>query len=100
MSPVRQQGGALLMLMMVLGIVGAFFAVRMLGFSHQKTDQQQTALKLMRQAQEALLGFAAMNGRLPCPATAGSGGIESPIGGGVCLAPYSGFLPAATLQLS
>jgi type II secretory pathway pseudopilin PulG len=51
-------------------------------------------------AQEALIGFAIRNGRLPCPATAASNGIESPVGGGNCGAnARNGFLPAATLGM-
>lgn len=51
-------------------------------------------------AKEALIGFAMTNGRLPCPATAGSNGAESPAGGGACTNNFNGFLPAATLGLS
>jgi prepilin-type N-terminal cleavage/methylation domain-containing protein len=51
-------------------------------------------------AQEALIGFAIRNGRLPCPATSASNGIESPVGGGNCLGtPRNGYLPAATLGM-
>lgn len=48
------------------------------------------------QARELLLGFAIVNGRLPCPATAASAGDELPAGGGTCsmLPVYGGWLPA------
>lgn len=49
---------------------------------------------------EALLGFAAAQGRLPCPAQDGTTGIESPLGGGICTNPYDGFIPAVTLGIS
>lgn len=55
---------------------------------------------------EALLGFAAANGRLPCPASAGSNGVEAPAGGGTCTLfdPVDnvpvGYLPGATLGLA
>src|SRR5262245_33027123 len=57
-------------------------------------------------ARELLLGFAIVNGRLPCPATSTSNGIEAPAGGGACTgylpdAPEptgtTGFLPAVTI---
>lgn len=56
--------------------------------------------KTLADAREALLGFAMANDRLPCPASAASNGVESPVGGGVCTNPYDGFLPAVTLGLS
>lgn len=59
--------------------------------------QTQQALADIR---EALLGFAAANGRLPCPASATSNGIESPSGGGACTNPYDGFVPAVTLGIA
>lgn len=73
----------------------------------RKYDDTQ---RILDQAREALLGFAAANGRFPCPASSTSNGAEtfSPFGGnatnGACnptvaLAAdvYSGFLPAVTL---
>ena len=64
-------------------------------------DQQRIkdTQKTLDDARDALLGFAIANGRLPCPATATSNGVEVPAGGGVCTAPYNGFLPAATLGI-
>jgi len=56
--------------------------------------------KILDQAMEALIGFAAANGRLPCPASATSNGLEDPVGGGTCTHPYDGFYPAATLGAS
>ncbi|MFT4888059.1 MAG: prepilin-type N-terminal cleavage/methylation domain-containing protein [Pseudohongiellaceae bacterium] len=47
---------------------------------------------------EALYGFAQASGRLPCPATAGSNGLEAPAGGGNCTR-ANGFVPSATLGL-
>lgn len=60
----------------------------------------------LRASMEALLGFAAANGRLPCPATEASSGVEAPAGGGTCtlfnasdVVPV-GYLPGATLGLA
>jgi len=57
--------------------------------------------KQLDEIQQALIGFAIINGRLPCPATSTSNGVESPAGGD-CGSPnfYNGFVPAATLGLS
>jgi type II secretory pathway pseudopilin PulG len=54
----------------------------------------------LEEIREALVGFALANGRLPCPASATSSGIESPAGGGACTHPWNGFVPAVTLGLS
>jgi prepilin-type N-terminal cleavage/methylation domain-containing protein len=56
--------------------------------------------KQLDEIRDALLGFAVANGRLPCPASTTSNGLESPLGGGVCSNPYDGFVPAATLGIT
>ena len=53
-------------------------------------------------ALEALIGFAIVNRRLPCPATAGTTGDEALAGGsaatgGPCVTNFGGFLPARTI---
>jgi type II secretory pathway pseudopilin PulG len=65
----------------------------------------EEARRQLDEAKEALLGFAAAHGRLPCPASAASRGEESFAAGGdatsgACAAFHDGFLPAATLGLS
>jgi type II secretory pathway pseudopilin PulG len=57
------------------------------------------AQRQLEEIREALIGFALANGRLPCPASPTSAGVESPVGGGVCTHPYTGFVPAVTLGL-
>lgn len=96
----QQRGAALLMMLIVVGVLGAYYAVRAFGTPRQQVSQEKSALAAMVQAKDALLGFAAINGRLPCPATSASAGLESPLGGGACTLPYTGFLPAITLGLS
>jgi type II secretory pathway pseudopilin PulG len=61
--------------------------------------------RAMGDAREALLGFAAAHGRLPCPASESSAGEESFAPGGDatnggCSHFYDGFLPGAALGLS
>ncbi len=49
-------------------------------------------------ARDLVLSYAVVNGRLPCPATAGSAGDESPAGGATaCTSSYGGWLPARTI---
>ena len=61
--------------------------------------------RLLDDARESLLAFAAANGRLPCPATGASRGEESFAPGGDstngnCARFYDGYLPGATLGLA
>ncbi len=67
--------------------------------------RSQQTQKQLKEAIEALIGHAAANGRLPCPATAASNGQESFAAGGSalngnCSNFQDGFLPAATLGLA
>lgn len=68
--------------------------------AQRKTTETQKTLEEIR---EALVGYAIRHGRLPCPATNTSKGIESfvgAVGASACANAYSGFVPAATLGLS
>lgn len=68
-----------------------------------QVEQRKTneTLKQLDEIQQALIGYALTNGRLPCPASNTSNGIESPsTGTGVCDYPYNGFVPAATLGIA
>ena len=61
--------------------------------------------RILEDAREAVLGFAATHGRLPCPATAPGRGEESCATGGDSLTGncsnfHDGFLPAASIGLS
>jgi hypothetical protein len=83
----HQKGAALMMLLMMLGVLGSFFAMQLIGQASQQVEKERATQKLLVEARDALLGFAATFGRLPCPASATSNGIESPVGGGVCTNP-------------
>ncbi len=60
-------------------------------------DETRTQLDEIK---EALIGYAVIKGRLPCPASSTSHGVEDPSGGGACNHFYDGFVPAVTLGLS
>lgn len=70
-----------------------------LSAQHENLASSETQRRL-NEARDALLGFAAANGRLPCPAAPATTGVELPAGGGTCTNPWDGFLPAITLGLS
>jgi prepilin-type N-terminal cleavage/methylation domain-containing protein len=92
---------------MVLFIIALLMGSLMLPLSAQDDARKsQETAKTLSEVQNALLGFAAATGRLPCPANTLSKGKEDPDGGGVCVmfnvadvVPV-GFVPAATLGLS
>ena len=83
--------------------------------AQQERVQNERTQARLEAAREAILGFAQAHGRLPCPATLASTGLESFCSNatgncgaattttqahGRCFAPYDGFVPAATLALA
>jgi type II secretory pathway pseudopilin PulG len=73
-------------------------AMSTLSSQQERRDAEETARRL-NTAVDAVIGFALVNKRLPCPAVAASSGIESPATGGACTTNFGGFLPAQSLGL-
>ncbi|HWV89541.1 MAG TPA: type II secretion system protein [Burkholderiales bacterium] len=94
----RQRAFTLVEVAVVLAIIGLLLGSLMYTLSAQ-TEQRARGetQRTLEQAREAILGYAVAHGRLPCPASAASMGVESPAGGGDCTNYYDGFLPAVTL---
>lgn len=92
-------GFTLVEMAIVLVILGFVLGALLLPLQAQRelAFQAQTEATLQN-AKRALLGFAQSRGRLPCPATLASSGMEQPLGGGACTQSV-GFLPAATLGI-
>jgi hypothetical protein len=66
--------------------------------------RQEALRRQLDDARDAVMGFAASQGRLPCPAIDGGNGLEAFAAGadastGACADFYGGYLPAATLGL-
>lgn len=101
MTTRRHQGGfSLVELALGLVIVATLLAGLLVPLASQVEQRRwDETRRLLEEAREALLAFAAVNARLPCPATDASNGAEAPPGGGACSV-QAGFLPAATLGLS
>lgn len=99
-SPKRNRGFSLVELAIVMVIVSLLAGGLIVSLSAQMelANTAETQRRLA-DARLALLGYAAANGRLPCPAAPDSTGVESPSGGGACTNPWNGFLPAITLGL-
>jgi type II secretory pathway pseudopilin PulG len=94
----RARGFTLTELAVVFLIVSIMLATAMYTLSAQteQRDFEETRRRL-EAARELVLGFAVVNGRLPCPATATSGGSEAITTPPNCDSPYGGFLPARAL---
>jgi prepilin-type N-terminal cleavage/methylation domain-containing protein len=108
MKPAAQNGFTLIELAVVLMIVGLLLGGMLVPLSAQLDQRNFTdTRKTLDDIQQALIGYAIINGRLPCPASSTSNGVESfdtGSGGnatnGKCLIFYTGFVPAATLGIA
>ena len=91
-------GFSLVELAIVLLVVTLMLSSLLYTLSAQ-TEQRnfEDTRRRLEQARELVLAFAIVNGRLPCPATAASAGVEDPVGGGNCTTPNGGWLPARTI---
>ena len=99
-APFTVAGFTLVELAIVLVIVALLISGMLLPLSVQRDIQNfNETQKQFSEIKEALFGFAAANGRLPCPASTATTGVENPVGGGVCANPLNGFLPGITLGI-
>lgn len=100
----RTTGFTLVELAVVLAVVTLLLGSLMYTLSAQVEQRNfDETRRRLDQAYELLLSYAIVNGRLPCPATSTSSGVESiataaPTGtGGTCSVYYNGYLPATTI---
>ncbi|HSJ95509.1 MAG TPA: type II secretion system protein [Myxococcota bacterium] len=102
----RRRAFTLLEVLIALAIVAMLASALAIPLAAQVHMRRvEDTRRLLGEARDALLGFAAAHGRLPCPATAGSRGRESfaaggDAGDGRCASFHGGWLPAATLGLA
>lgn len=99
---IHQRGFTLVEIAIVLLIVTILMAGLIPTISSQMEQRQNSETrKQLEEIQQALIGFAIINERLPCPASTTSNGLEDPVVvTGTCTLPFSGFIPAATLGLA
>jgi prepilin-type N-terminal cleavage/methylation domain-containing protein len=101
----KPNGFTLIEMAMVLLIVGLLLGGLLPTISSQVEQRRITETNAqLEQIREALIGYAIINGRLPCPASSASTtpGTEDPSTGGSCNHPYdnNSYVPAVTLGLS
>jgi type II secretory pathway pseudopilin PulG len=100
----HSSGFTLAELAIVTVIVGLLLGGMLSVLSSQVEQRQSTETqRTLELARDALIGYFIANGRLPCPAvsvSAADTGIEAPVGGGACTAPYTGYYPAVTVGLT
>lgn len=96
----RNRGFTLVELAVVLSIVALLMTSLMYTLSAQTEQRARNETsRSLEEAKDLLLTFAIVNGRLPCPASASSGGLESdsPAGSRNCTDYYTGYLPAKAI---
>ena len=96
----NQSGFTLIEIAIVLLIVTILLGYTVALFpKQQELKQYRAAEQEMDEVIAAIIGFAQVNGRLPCPAFPASLGVE--VGGGTAnCTRYGGFVPVATLGIS
>ncbi|MDO9052744.1 MAG: type II secretion system protein [Gallionella sp.] len=110
-----QNGFTLVEMAIVMFVMALMLGTGLTVLSAQQDQRriEETTTNL-DEAREALIGFAITNVRLPCPASAASGGLESFCTSatgictetttlqthGRCAKPYDGFIPAVTLGIA
>jgi prepilin-type N-terminal cleavage/methylation domain-containing protein len=95
-----ETGFTLIEIAIVLLIVGLLLGYTVALFPRQQElKQYRAADKEMDEIIEVIIGFAQVNGRLPCPAIPGGLGLENGGGTNNC-GNYGGFLPANTLGIT
>ena len=96
----RQAGFTLVEIAVVLLIVTILLGYTIALFPRQQELKQYNAVeKDMDRIAEAIIAFAQVNGRLPCPAIPSSVGAEAGGGGAECTN-FGGFVPVNTLGLA
>ncbi len=94
----RAAGGFTLTELAVVMVIIAFLIAGGIMTLNSQVEQRnyEETVRRLNAAAEAVLAFAVVNQRLPCPAAPASTGVESPAGG-ACTNSFSGFLPAETI---
>lgn len=83
-SRVPQQGFSLIEMAIVLVILGMLLGGLMVPLSSQReVSQRQATERQLQEIRNALIGFAQINNRLPCPAQINTNGVEARVLAGI-----------------
>lgn len=99
----HQKGFTLVEMAMVLMIVALLLGGLLPTITSQVEQRHENdTRKQLDEIQQALIGYAIIYGRLPCPASSSSNGVQVPSGGGTCTNAHTNnsYVPAVTLGLS
>ena len=95
----NQSGFTLIEIAVVLVIIGILVGSFIGTFADRiETTRRENTSKQLEDIRSAILGFVSAWGRLPCPSTTISTGLEAPAGG-VCTLQH-GFVPGRTLGIN
>jgi len=95
----REQGFTLVELSIVILIMGLILGGLAMPLSTQlENGRVRETQDLMSAMEDAIQGYAIVNGHLPCPATPSSNGLAA-TAGGACVSQH-GFVPSTTLGLA
>lgn len=97
----RQAGFTLIEIAVVLAIIGILVGSFIGTFSDRiETTRRENTSRQLEDVRSAILSFASVQGRLPCPSTATSTGLEQPVGGALPCTLQHGFVPGRTLGIN
>jgi prepilin-type N-terminal cleavage/methylation domain-containing protein len=95
------KGFSLVEIAVVMVIIGLLIGGLIMPLSSQRDlNNRKQAEQQLNEVHDALLGFAATYGRLPCPATTTSNGLAAPDMATTNCQQEHGFVPARTLGLN
>jgi prepilin-type N-terminal cleavage/methylation domain-containing protein len=106
LKTLHRQGFTLIEIAIVLLITGLLLGGLLPTLSSRIEQQNLREVQMqLDEIEQAVIGYAIVNGRLPCPASASSNGLENFSAGasavnGDCSNSYDGYAPAATLGLN
>ncbi|MDH5764584.1 MAG: prepilin-type N-terminal cleavage/methylation domain-containing protein [Gammaproteobacteria bacterium] len=94
------KGFSLIEVAIVMVIIGLLISAAIMPLGSQRdTNNLKKVIEELKNIEQAILGFAVANGRLPCPSLPADAGMESRTGE-ICNNNSMGFIPAATLGIS
>jgi prepilin-type N-terminal cleavage/methylation domain-containing protein len=104
-TKLSQKGFSLIEMAIVLVILGMLLGGMLMPLlSQREVSQRQATERQLQEIRNAIIGFAQINNRLPCPAVSGTNGIENRIGIGLpnagnCIATPTPVLPFQALGI-